>query len=77
MSCLSNCSSYDPNYKGGWCNFHGRETSAGDTCSNEDSRGGNNGDSNRSCSNCDDYSNGYCNDLNQYVNSGNVCSKWR
>ncbi len=61
MACV-NCSSFDPNYHGGYCDYNKRDTSPNSSCSHEDSRGG--GNSKYTCDTCrsfdPNYHGGYC-----------------
>ena len=61
MACLT-CSSFDPNYHGGYCDYHKRDTSPNGSCSKEDSRGGGNiQDTCLTCRSFDpSYHGGYC-----------------
>ena len=77
MSCLT-CSSFDPYYRGGYCNYHRCDTSPSGSCSSEDSRGG--GFSNHTCSTCSsfdpNYHGGYCNYHRKDVYPSSSCSSY-
>lgn len=78
MACLT-CSSFDPNYHGGYCDYNRCDTSPSSTCSNEDSRGGNFGSYNcLTCSYFDpNYRNGYCDLHRSSTYPSSSCSNHR
>lgn len=61
MSCLT-CSSFDPNYHGGYCDFHRCNTTPSGDCDHEDKKGG--GFTYHPCSECNSFDpyhlGGYC-----------------
>ncbi len=77
MSCLT-CSSFDPNYKGGYCNFHRCSVSPTGTCSKEDNKS--NSYDYHTCSQCEsfdpDYKDGYCNYWKEKVTPSSTCSRF-
>lgn len=74
--CIS-CSSFDPYYKGGWCDYHGSVTSPDDSCNKSDWGGSHNEDgSGKTCSNCRSYSNGWCEHYRCETNSDSYCSRY-
>lgn len=73
------CSSFDPYYKGGWCNYRSEETSPGGYCSSCDSDGAHpEYDSEKVCSSCryyDSYTRGgWCDYHSCTTNSESYCS---
>ena len=78
MSCVT-CSSFDPNYKDGYCDYHHRETTPSATCNSEDSRGG--GFTKYTCSTCtyfdESYHGGYCDYHSKDTYESSSCSKHR
>lgn len=77
-SCVG-CSSFDPYYRGGWCDYHGCSVSPSDDCIDADSYGKHNEyDANKVCSSCryfDPYARGgWCDCNHCTTNSGSYCS---
>lgn len=77
MSCIT-CSSFDPNFHNGYCDYHKRNTSPNDTCDKEDCRGGK--FKKRTCSDCESFDsnfhNGYCNYHRCDTYSSSSCSNY-
>ncbi len=77
MSCLT-CSSFDPNYHSGYCNYNRCDTLPTGSCRYEDSRGG--GQKGYVCSACryfdSNYHYGYCNYLKQDTYPSSSCSSY-
>lgn len=75
------CSSFDPYYKKGWCNYHEKETSPSDTCAHSDYSGAHTEyDSTKVCKTCEAfdsyYMGGYCDYHKCSTNSYSYCSDW-
>lgn len=77
MSCLT-CSSFDPFYHGGYCDYHKRDAFPDSSCSKEDSKGG--GFSKYTCSTCryfdPNFHNGYCNCYKKDTYTSSSCSSY-
>ena len=77
MYCV-NCSDYDAEYRGGWCDWLKERKNPNDTCDLED----NNSRSyeKHTCSECSDfdpnYKGGYCNYLGTTVSPDGTCNNF-
>lgn len=76
MACV-NCSSFNPYYSGGWCDYHGRKTSPNDYCSVGDYKGNTQSTVDKRCGTCMEYGNYYCRYLREEVSPDNVCNRWK
>ena len=75
------CSSYNPYYRGGWCDYHDRETSPSDSCACSDCNGSHiDDDSSKVCRTCESFDPNYCGGYCDYhectTNSDSYCSSW-
>lgn len=75
MSCL-HCSSFDPNYHGGYCDYHKCDTSPSSSCSAEDSKGSRYGTDRRCCQTCRSYDGRFCDYYKERMNPTDVCGSW-
>lgn len=76
MAC-TNCGSFDPNYHGGYCDYHKRDTSPTDTCEHDDSKGSSYSNSQRCCDTCRSYDGDYyCRYQHIRVSPTDLCGSW-
>lgn len=77
MACIT-CSSFDPNYKDGWCDYHKCKTNPYSSCNLEDTKGG--GFKDHTCSTCywfdSSYHGGYCDKHKKDTYASSSCSSW-
>ena len=77
MSCLT-CSSFDPNYHGGYCDYHHYNVSPSESCRYEDSNGG--GSTYRTCSTCESFDpyakGGFCDYHKRKTYPSSTCSSY-
>ena len=74
------CSSFNPYYKGGWCNYRDCETSPSDSCGSSDYDGSHlEYDDEKVCSTCSSYSSsrgGWCDYYECRTNPNSYCSDY-
>lgn len=78
MKNCSQCNSFDPYYKGGWCDWHKCTTSPNSSCNVADDNGG--GFKKFQCCTCywydSNYHGGWCDKYKTDVYASSSCNSW-